>query len=486
MVLTFKKLFASSWFRIFCCFALLEMASLSAFSSVWLERIFFAVILAIAAALTIRKIEYGVYLLLGELIVGGLGYLLFFPLPVGAISLRLGLFLTVFFVWLIKWLKSCKFDWLRDLWLIPLVLTFVIFAIAIIEGLANGYTPNNIFSDFNGYLYFALIGLFAISNLELKKILQLLFAGSLVLGLKTIIILFVFSHGWATVGQSFIYHWIRDTGVGEITLINYPLFRVFFQSHFYNLLALIFGDFILLLDKNKNHAPYSRLGLWLLIWLNFFVIVISQSRSFWVAGLTALAIFLPLAMIYFKVGRQKVIFLLILIPIFAVSANFAGQLVLGNWQVNFFTGRISGIAGSIGVSSRLAQLQPALDLIDQSPLLGHGFGATVRYRSDDPRIKNQSNPEGWTDAPALEWGYLDLAVKAGLIGLAVYLFFLSVLAWQLLIQAQSGNLLSAGLLLGLLTLMIIHIFTPYLNHPLGIGYVLAVFGLSRSNIKPPA
>jgi O-antigen ligase len=365
---------------------------------------------------------------------------------------------------------------------------FAVFAIAIIKGLASGYSLQSIFSDFNGYIYFALIGLFSISNLELKKILQILFAGSLVTGLKTIIILFIFSHGWTVIGSPLIYHWIRDTGVGEITLISHPLFRVFFQSHFYNLLALIFGGLILLTDRVKIKSIWLRWGLWILTWLNFFVIIISQSRSFWVAGLLTLVVFVPLSAFYFKVPWQRVAIFLLLIPVFVIISNFAGQIIIGDFQTNFITGRVGSIAGSAGISSRLAQLQPAIALIEQAPLLGHGFGTTVRYRSDDPRIKNQSNPEGWTDAPQLEWGYLDLAVKAGLVGLALYLLFLGYLIWRLLSLTKAGSLLSSDLLLGLITLMIIHIFTPYLNHPLGIGFVLVVFALCQllRKRKPPA
>ncbi|MFA5020760.1 MAG: O-antigen ligase family protein [Patescibacteria group bacterium] len=491
MALDLRKALTGFWLTPLAGFIILEAASLAAYPSIWLSRIFFIAALAIAAVLTSRKIEYGIYLLVGELIVGGFGYLLFFPMAGGRVSLRLGLFAVIGSVWLIKQLKTKDFKWLNDrrLWL--LLLFFIAAAIAAGRGFFNGYPASAIFSDFNNYLYFALIGLFAASQPRLERLTPILLIGSLILGLKTIATLFLFSHGLAGVGSSLIYHWIRNTGVGEITLISAPLYRIFFQSQLYNLLALIFGAFILLIRASGqgqidrltgiiNQSWRWRLILWLSIWLNFLTVVISQSRSFWVAGLAALVILLPIAAIYFKVNWQRLIICLLLIPGFAITANLAGQAIIGDFQTDFFTGRVGGASGSVGISSRMAELEPAWTLIKQKPLFGQGFGATIRFRSDDPRIKNQANPEGWIDAPALEWGYLDLAVKAGLIGLILYLIFLGSLVWELLLRAKEKNLLAASLLIGLLTLMIIHIFTPYLNHPLGLGYILMIFALIKN------
>jgi hypothetical protein len=114
MALAFKKILSNQWLLVFLSFVILEVISIFVFPFLWLERVFFVISIIIAATLTICRSEYGVYLLLAELVVGGLGYLVFFPLPADDISLRLGLFLTVFFIWLIKWLKSCNFSWLKD------------------------------------------------------------------------------------------------------------------------------------------------------------------------------------------------------------------------------------------------------------------------------------------------------------------------------------------------------------------------------------
>jgi len=485
-------LLGNSWVLLFLVFASLEAVSFAVFPSIWLSRLAFIIILIIACALTIRKLEFGAYLLLSELVVGGLGYLVTFPLDGGRIPLRIGLFAVVAIIWLVKFLLKQNWKIFNDRRLIPLAIFFAIFLIAIVEGRANGYGLSAVYSDFNGYLYFGLLGLFLSVSLRPIRLMQILIAGTVVSGLLTLLSLFLFSHNLAIVNHSLFYTWIRDTGVGEITLIAAPLYRIFFQSHLFNLLALIFSVFILLFRSSEagesniiidsvSRSRWSKALLWIFAFLNFCVLVISQSRSFWVAGLAILVFALPAAAIYFKISFKRIVPYLLIIPAFAILSNFVGQGIIGDFHTDFLTGRVSGASGSAAVSSRMAELAPAFALIKQAPFFGNGFGTAIRFRSDDPRIKNQSNPEGWTDAVAIEWGYLDLAVKTGILGLLAYLAFLFSLAWPLWQTFLKKDLLATSLLVGLLALMIVHMFTPYLNHPLGIGYLLAIIALTKSS-----
>jgi len=478
---------SNSWLQIIFWFAVIEIASIIGYQSVWLSHIIFVLALVIAGLLALKKIENGAYLLIGELIAGGLGYILFLPIGNSRISFRIGLFSVVMLAWLVKWRRQ-PIGKPIDKKYLPLIIFFAVLCLAIARGFINGYAVPAIVADFNGYLYFALIVIFALANIKPMKLAQILAVGTIFLAIKTIIVLFAFSHGYALVGDSYLYHLIRDTRVGEITLISYPLYRIFFQSHIFNLLALVFGAFILLIRQTEygrinqvikviNGSKKARLLLGLFVWLNFFIIVISQSRSFWVAGLFALIILLPAAAIHFNANWLRIAIFILLIPAFAFTTNLARQIIINNYSTDFLVGRVSGQSGSAAVSSRVAQLAPAWEKIKQAPLWGNGFGATVRYRSDDPRIKNASNPDGWFDAPALEWGYLDIVVRMGFLGLSAYLAFLFSLAWRLFRQARNHDLLSAVLLIGLLTLMAVNIFTPYLNHPLGIGYLLVTLAL---------
>ena len=77
-----------------------------------------------------------------------------------------------------------------------------------------------------------------------------------------------------------------------------------------------------------------------------------------------------------------------------------------------------------------------------------------------------------------EWGYHDFAVKMGLVGLAAYLaliFALVLSAHRMLAENKEKSFehfFLFGIMFGFIGISAVHFFSPYLNHPLGIGYVL--------------
>ena len=72
---------------------------------------------------------------------------------------------------------------------------------------------------------------------------------------------------------------------------------------------------------------------------------------------------------------------------------------------------------------------------------------------------------------------MDIWLKIGLLGLLSYLALLAKVFWEGKKFLKSTDELAAivlGLLLGLAAVVITSIFSPYLNHPLGIGYLMLV------------
>ena len=74
------------------------------------------------------------------------------------------------------------------------------------------------------------------------------------------------------------------------------------------------------------------------------------------------------------------------------------------------------------IGSRFQLLKPLLNKYLEKPIIGAGFGTTVTYTTEDPRSKQQNN--GLYTTYSFEWGYLDVLVKIGAVGLLVYLFFI--------------------------------------------------------------
>ncbi|MCH8049627.1 hypothetical protein IH979_02855 [Patescibacteria group bacterium] len=116
-----------------------------------------------------------------------------------------------------------------------------------------------------------------------------------------------------------------------------------------------------------------------------------------------------------------------------------------------------------------------MEQIQRSPIIGSGFGTEVTFISDDPRVR-AINPSGEWTTYRFEWGYQDIWLKTGVLGLIAFgwyaiLIFIAVI----FTMKRHGNAwLSAGLGAGVLALFIINIFTPFLNHPIGIISMLFV------------
>ncbi len=100
--------------------------------------------------------------------------------------------------------------------------------------------------------------------------------------------------------------------------------------------------------------------------------------------------------------------------------------------------------------------------------MGSGFGATVTYQSSDPRLVAAS-ANGLYTTYAFEWGWLDVWLKLGIFGLLAYLALFAKIIFNGL---KIGGYLSLSLATGLAVLIAVNIFSPYLNHPLGIGYLI--------------
>lgn len=464
--------------------AILELASWVAYTDERLNTAFFYILVFSVLALSIHKLEYGIYALVAELVVGSHGYMLSLAVSNFTISLRLGLFLVVFIAWGIWAVRQRMIYFFQSpvwKWYIAL---FTFLVIGVIMGYINGNSLSDIFFDWNGYLFFGMILPFTQAirtRQQVYSILFVLFAGVAVLAIKTVLLVFLFSHSeYFVYYLTTIYKWIRDFRIGEITLQPNGFYRIFFQSHIYVLYALCISIALLLYRWRWQYI----VGVAVTITLLF----LSYSRSFWVATIFVLAIMAAYMMLkrYVKFSR--------LIKVYAVAVGLfaVGYItILGVINLPLSTDGGSGVsAGSLltertqdptteaAGSSRMALLQPLVQKNLEHPLLGSGFGTNVTYRTQDPRAL-ATNPDGYYTTFAFEWGYLDLWLKLGLAGTIVYLILLGLLilrGYSLvnMFGKSVDRYIMVGVLFGLIALVVVHALTPYLNHPLGIGWIVMV------------
>ena len=106
-----------------------------------------------------------------------------------------------------------------------------------------------------------------------------------------------------------------------------------------------------------------------------------------------------------------------------------------------------------------------------------------------PDRVTRENPDGEITTYAFEWGYLDTLLKIGALGLIIYLLFIARIIWLGVqkFEIRNSKFETLGLLTGLIALLALNITTPYLNHPLGIGYlILAIVSFKILNFYEAA
>ncbi|MFA5318214.1 MAG: O-antigen ligase family protein [Patescibacteria group bacterium] len=513
---------------------LVELISFSGFYYTQVREATFFAILIITLLLAVHKLEYGLLVLFAELFISSKGYLFFYEYEGTQFSLRIGLFLVIMSAWLgkalLKWASTkSSFDINEEVDKYVLkskkafkdfsdfknfsenarkklrgvrersglnFLYFLLF-IFIAWGLANGYLRGNslsdIFFDFNGWVYFGvLFPLLYVMKLKREDVekfwrqLFLVFSASIVwLAVKTLFIVYGFSHNVLPVVYE-VYRWVRVTGVGEITNMESGFVRVFFQSQVYVIVGLFvfmsLGFYYWLQGEKRK-----LLNCYIVKLLIISTILISFSRSFW-AGLAAgLAFYFVILIIFFWREWRAI---LCHVGLLMVTGALSIGLIYGvikfpypdpnaNFSASMISERAGMISGEAGASSRWNLLPELIREIKKAPLRGGGFGATVTYITQDPRVLEQ-NPSGEYTTYAFEWGWHDITLKLGGLGLLVYVLLLGKIFWDGIVLSRKSkvesrkSLIYISLLAGLVMIVVTSAFSPYLNHPLGIGYLVLV------------
>jgi len=472
---------------------LIEILSLIGFNYNIINQIIFIILTIGVFILSLYKLKYGFYIIIPEIIIGSKGYLYFLEISNFKFSIRIAIWFSLMLAWAIKIFiyylknKSININFIKSSYFKYFLIFFIFILIGAFNGYYNHNNLKNLFFDINGWIYFLLI--FPIfENIKDEKFLyniKNIFIGSIIwLSVKTLLILYIFTHIFNFTEN--IYLWIRNTGIGEITIMPTGFPRIFFQSHIYILIGLFF-IFVLYKKISINFNKYSDFFKkenfkYIFLFIIFISsIVISLSRSFWVGGLSAL-IFLWLIMLFFeKINVKKFIYFNLILFLFLILSVLLILLITkisipkqieGINMATIIKDRAAEVSGESALSSRQTLLPILLNKIKESPLLGKGYGTIVTYKSSDPRIlKNESS--GLYSTYSYEWGWLDIWIKIGLGGLIIYiilLFKIIINSWK--IYFNQNAIIFLGVLLSIICLSTVNIFSPYLNHPLGISLVI--------------
>ncbi|MBI1961590.1 MAG: O-antigen ligase family protein, partial [Parcubacteria group bacterium] len=392
--------------------ALAEVLSFLSFQYPQTSAWFFGVASVIAIALTIRRLEYGVMLVFGELVIGSFGRMLEISIGGFDISIRMALWLVVLVVWFSRAIQKRRVSFYHSNLFKPYVALAVILGWGIVWGIIRGNPLGLIFLDVNNYLYFALI--FPVydvlsSSDALRRVGAVIATAIGYVAVKTIALFYIFSHELFRL-QDALYAWSRASHLVEITNMDPAIIlsRIFMQSQIW----LVFGVFMLLGvlfmslrasasaakqsyqrdddghlkgEPKRDHKIASASGLAMttgLLILSLAAIIASFSRSFWLS----LAItFIVLVAVLLAVMREK----LKTVGRFIAIATGIGVLSVGlviismqfpipqsTASPDLIKNRAGKFTGEAAVSSRYAQIKPLLESIKNHPVLGSGFGTS--------------------------------------------------------------------------------------------------------------
>jgi hypothetical protein len=496
-----KKFLAKPFTITILSIFLLEILSFAGWFYSGFGNIVLALILVATLLLSLKDLRYGIAIILAELIIGSHGYLFSFKdtfLP--SLSLRIGLFVVIMlaFIWYVVRKKE-PLAIVKTSIFKPLLVFATFVGLAFTYGIVNN-GAGIAFSDANSYIYFLLA--FPLWQAftkfdDLKMLIEVGLAAVLMISLKGLAILYMFSH-FITFGPWMpnVYRWVRDTRIGEITQNEQAevFFRIFFASHIWVAIAfaMLFVFWLAYIKKQIFLESVKSKKFWfylITLTVTLTSTLVSLSRANWVGLVCTAIIWIILFFLISKHPWKKLIhaivstFVLVLLSGVLVTSIvlFPFPPTPGGFSAgDLFKSRVSNLTGGeAAIDSRWGLLPPMQEAIKENPLVGHGFGKQLTYITEDPRIRAE-NPSGEYTTHAFEWGYLELWIKLGGLGLIAYLGFIFILVKDslkaLLAKRKQGfseqdHWLLAGFLGGV-TVLVTHVFSPYLNHPLGIGYLL--------------
>lgn len=435
-------------------------------------------LVAVFGWMVYKSPAHGFALMAAEYVIGSKGGMLKIGADAvndGGLGIRQLFFFAFLGLWFVreKWSVYWKFHtaWIKER---PV---YLILVLTVLYGALRGFALGQPFvlADANSWgvllLAFPMYQLIRQNEEEvLRPLLTALAVGLAVNAGLSFLLFYVYSHDTGAI-QVPVYLFIRRSGIGEITRIfaDGSLYRVFLQSQIYWVLA-----FVVALFANKTLAKKLRLGL---LSVGTAIIIISLSRSFflgigaaigvWVLSMAADAIRLKntkeslMNVSWTAVAGVSGLVLIAILAFFPIPPSKNGALD------DAFLNRFD--TGEAAAQSRWVLLPALTTEIAKNPILGSGFGETVTYKSADPRVI--ATGKEYTTY-AFEWGWHDLWLKLG-AGVLV------VLAWLLFVASEIRKAkiepdLKRGLIAAILALIVIHAFTPYVNHPLGILAVIMI------------
>lgn len=417
-----------------------------------------------------KKAAYAALVVLTcECIVGSSGRWL----VIGPLSIRMWLFIAAFLLSLPFIIKKIKAVF-KNTAVINLLVFALVIAVAFVNGMLRGNNRAFIVADLTSYAYLAIVPAYLAvvdTGDKVKKLVKIASYSSLVLVFLTVLLHFVFmvmaQRGIQTFNAA-----INTVQLGGLFNFDERIYRIFFRSSICFILPFVYFFAQTLLPGNPE-KPHGKWPAYLYMSLSFIAIVLTYTRSIWLGSLAAVIIFVVL-------NRKKLAAVLKGIGI-ALAAFVV--FVMLSWAGYGYEGVFSNVMERISLDPmnseqmeddtqlmiqlesegiRAVRFNEACDVIEDNFVFGKGLGLEIN--------------DGRPGVGKIEYTYLDLMSKMGVIGLIVFLSVLihpyaaAIKKWKS--KTDIGTL--TVLMSVTACLIVASYFNPFITSPIGFSMYAAL------------
>lgn len=424
------------------------------------------------------------YIIIYELVLGGSGRVIMLT---NQITIRYFLYFIALLYYFIVIMKDIFVDKLsiKDLvkkrinrTLIYLLIFFTLFLYAIFNGYKNGNPISDIFESSKGFLYILMLFPFSVfvdSKEKAKKLVRVFINATVILAIITFIIFIIY--GLYNESYNVFGVLLNKWSYGYIALRSgFP--AVFMKTSPYMAVALIFelNMFINGVEKKTKRKMFN-------IFILIEGIICTMSMGIWIAtavgfGLVVLTSILNRKNIRTEHGKSIFVELLPMIIIVVITQIIFNQ-IFDDYIVSVIDNRIDSADSSFVVKSD--QLIKLTSVWLEDIFFGKGYGVRIFFELGKFRSESMIQFE-------LFWN--QLLVNMGLVGFVSYmlLIFEPVLVFfnGMIKKRYKGEdvIFILSLCIGIFMMCIISSVNPFMNNPIGIGYLvlfLSTINLYRKN-----
>ncbi len=271
-------------------------AELLSFTGYFFEpvRVFgFVFFTLLTLTLSLKRLEYGIAIVLAELLIGSKGHLFSPSINDHDIGVRVGIFCALFLAWIVYVVKNRMFKKQDSLTFVGssfaswYCLVGIAIGSAVISGVVSGIPLSNVYADANAWIFFFLA--FVVwdgirTQAQFTFLAKVFIAASIVRIMSIVGLFYIMGHkGFGFDVIYSVYRWARTTGLAEITQFDFNVSRVFLQSQIYDVILLVLLAPVCAWIFHKRKSPYVLVGLGVLIMGIVTSLIVSLSRSYWLA-----------------------------------------------------------------------------------------------------------------------------------------------------------------------------------------------------------